>query len=145
MGSGGAAHDELIAVCAMAVRAACRRMTPPYLKALGDSIGQACDVPAGMSWDRRAAAHTEIINLLADTAANPALGVLLRDVPGHLHHLMVTAGPACSEAILSSRRRLLTLMRAGDAEGAAGEMEQHLRCLARMRGPVPGSPAGLAV
>lgn len=106
MESGGVAHDELIAVCAMAVRAACRRMTPPYLK---------------------------------------ALGVLLREVPGHLHHLMVTAGPACGEAVLSSRRRLLTLMRAADAEGAAGEMEQHLRSLARMRGPVPGSLAGIAV
>jgi hypothetical protein len=33
---------ELIQVCAMAARVACRRMTPRYLKALHDSIEQAC-------------------------------------------------------------------------------------------------------
>ena len=42
---------------------------------------------------------------------------------------LVTVGPAADGIILSSRRRLLDLIRVGDADGAAAEMEQHLRRL----------------
>ena len=118
--------DELIRVCAVAARVACRRMTPPYLKALHDSVEQACCLPSGFDWDRKAAAHAEIVNLLADAAADPALAVLVRDVPGQLHDLMVTVGPAAGGIIAGSRRRLLARLQAGDADGAAREIEQHL-------------------
>jgi DNA-binding GntR family transcriptional regulator len=110
--------DELIRVCAVAARVACRRMTPRYLKALHDSVGQACCLPSGFDWDRKAAAHAEIVNLLADAAADPALAVLVRAVPGQLHDLMVTVGPAAGGIIAGSRRRLLALLEAGDADGA---------------------------
>jgi DNA-binding GntR family transcriptional regulator len=118
--------DELIRVCAVAARVACRRMTPRCLKALHDSVEQACCLPSGFDWDRKAAAHAEIVNLLADAAADPALAVLVRDIPGPLHALMVTVGPAAGGIIAGSRRRLLTLLQAGDADGTAREMEQHL-------------------
>lgn len=118
--------DELIRVCALAVRVACRQMTPRYLKALHDSVEQACCLPPGFDWDRKVAAHAEIVNLLADTAGDPVLALLLRDVPGQLHDLMVEVGPAASGITAGSRRRLLALIRAGDADGAAGEMEQHI-------------------
>jgi DNA-binding GntR family transcriptional regulator len=36
------------------------------------------------------------------------------------------AGPAADDIIASSRRRLLALIRARDADGAGREMEQHL-------------------
>jgi DNA-binding GntR family transcriptional regulator len=140
--------DELIRVCAVAARVACRRMTPRYLKALNDSVGQACCLPSGFDWDRKAAAHAEIVNLLADAAADPALAVLVRDVPGQLHDLMVTVGPAAGGIIAGSRRRLLVLLQAGDADGAAREIEQHLggllwmRRVSRRRAPVQ---AGIAV
>jgi hypothetical protein len=127
------AGDELIGVCAVAARAACRGMTPRYLKALHDSVEQACCLPSGFDWDRKAAAHAEIVNLLADATGDPALAVLVRDVPGQLHDLMVAVGPAASGIIAGSRRRLLTLNRAGDANGAAREMEQHLGGLLWMR------------
>ena len=125
--------DELIRVCAVAARAACRRMTPRYLKALCDSVEQGCCLPSRFDWDRKAAAHAEIVNLLADAVADPALAVLVRDVPGQLHDLMVAVGPAASGIIAGSRRRLLALFRAGDADGAAREMEQHLGGLLFMR------------
>ena len=67
--------DELIRVCALAVRVACRRMTPRYLKALHDSVEQACCLPAGFDWDRKAVAHAEIANLLADAAGDPVLAL----------------------------------------------------------------------
>jgi DNA-binding GntR family transcriptional regulator len=132
--------DELIRVCAMAARIACQRMTPPYLKALHDSVEQACCLPSGYDWDRKAASHAEIVNLLADTVGDPALSVLLRGVPGQLHDLMVAVGPTASGIIAGSRRRLLALLRAGDGDGAAREMEQHLGALLWMRG-VSGRPS----
>jgi DNA-binding FadR family transcriptional regulator len=59
--------------------------------------------------------------------------VLVRAVPGQLHDLMVTVGPAAAGIIAGSRRRLLALLQAGDADGAAREMEQHLGGLLWMR------------
>jgi hypothetical protein len=57
--------DELIQACATAARLACRRMTPPYLKAMDDRVEQARGLPAGFEWDRKATVHAEIVNLLA--------------------------------------------------------------------------------
>jgi hypothetical protein len=125
--------EELIRVCAVAARVACQRMTLRYLKALHDSVEQARCLPSGFDWDRKVAAHAEIVNLLADAAGDPALAVLVRDVPGQLHDLMVAVGPAASSIIAGSRRRLLALLRAGDADGAAREMERHLGGLLWMR------------
>jgi GntR family transcriptional repressor for pyruvate dehydrogenase complex len=129
--------DELTRVCALATRVACQRMTPPHLNALRDSVEQACCLSARTAWDRKATAHAEIVNLLADVAAEPILALLVRNVLGELYDLMITVGPVASGIVASSRRRLLALIAAGDADGAMREMEQHLkgllwmRCLAR--------------
>jgi DNA-binding FadR family transcriptional regulator len=138
--------DELIRLCVTAARIACLRMTPQYLKALQDSFEQACRLPARFQWDRKVTAHAEIFNLLADAAGDPVLGALLRDVHGHIHDLMLTVGPAADGIVLGSRRRLLALMRAGDADGAAREMEHHLGGLLFMRRLSRRSaPSGIAV
>jgi hypothetical protein len=108
-------------------------MTPPYLKLLGDSVEQACGMPAGYCWDRKATAHAEIVNHLADAAGDPDLALLLQNTPGQLYDLMVTVGPASGGIIAGSRHRLLALMRAGDDDGAAREMERHLGSLLWMR------------
>jgi DNA-binding FadR family transcriptional regulator len=118
--------DELIRVAGLATRVACQRMTPRYLKALSDSIEQVCCLPATFAWDRKATAYAEIVNILADAAADPVLALLARNLPGHLYELIVTAGPAADDIIASSRRQLLALIRARDADGAGREMEQHL-------------------
>jgi DNA-binding GntR family transcriptional regulator len=126
---------ELIRVCALVTRVACRRMSPQYLKVLQDSVEQASCLPTGFEfdWDRKAAAHAEIISVLADTATDAVLRALVRDVPAHLHDLMIAIGPLASGIIAGSHRRLLALLQAGNAEGAAGEMEQHLGSLLWMR------------
>jgi GntR family transcriptional regulator, transcriptional repressor for pyruvate dehydrogenase complex len=116
-------------MCGLAACIACRRMTPQYLKALSDSVEQACCLPAGFAWDRKATAHAEIVNLLADSAADPLLVLLVRNVPGYLYDLMVTVGPAADGIIASSRRRLLALIGARDADGAGREMERHVEGL----------------
>jgi DNA-binding GntR family transcriptional regulator len=120
-------------VCVLVTRVASKRMSPRHLKLLHDSVEQACWLPTGFDWDRKATAHAEIVNLLADTAADPVAALLARNAPGQLHDLMMAVGPAASGIIAGSRRRLLALLQAGDADGAADEMEQHLGGLLWMR------------
>lgn len=121
--------EGLIQVHAMATRIACLRITAPHLKALRDSVERASALPARSGWDRKAAAHAEIYHLLARLADDPAMTPVLKGGTGFIHDLMTAVGPAADGMITSSRRRLLTHLRAGDADGAALEMEQHLRGL----------------
>jgi DNA-binding GntR family transcriptional regulator len=122
--------DELIRWCALATHAACSRMTAPQLKALQDSVGQARSLPARSAWDRKAVAHAQILSLLADAITDPPVpAMLLNRAVGTVYDLIVTIGPAADGIILSSHRCLLELIRDGDAEGAAAEMERHLRRL----------------
>ena len=60
--------EQLIPVLAAAARIACRRMTALQLKALHDGVQEAHRIPAALGWDRKAAAHAEIFNVLADAA-----------------------------------------------------------------------------
>jgi GntR family transcriptional regulator, transcriptional repressor for pyruvate dehydrogenase complex len=124
--------DWLISLHAAVARDACARMTQPGLKALQDSVEQAACLSARFQWDRKATAHAEIFNLLADISGDAALSRNATGTTAHMYHLVVTVGPAADGIILSSRRRLLEKMRAGDADGAASEMEDHLRGLAFM-------------
>jgi DNA-binding FadR family transcriptional regulator len=131
----------------MATRAACIRMTARHLKALQDSVGQACCLPTTFAWDRKAAAHVQIFNLLADVAADhPIPAMLLNGAVGAVYDLMVEAGPGADGIITGSRNRLLALIRAGDGEGAAAEIKRHLRAL-RFMAQLPNSsaPDGIAV
>ena len=50
---------------------------------------------------------------------------------------MVAVGPAADGIILSSRRRLLALIRAGEADDVAREIEQHLAGPVLDAAPVP--------
>lgn len=139
--------DELIRWCTLATRAACLRMTAQHLTALQDSVGRARTLPARFAWDRKATAHAQIFNLLADVITDrPVPALLLNRAVGAIHDLMLTVGPAADGIVLSSRRRLLDLIRAGDADGAAAEMEQHLRRLHFMwRLSRSSEPGGIAV
>lgn len=121
--------DELIEVQISAAHIACGRITAPHLKALYDSVEQACRIPAALWWDRKAAAHAEIFNVLADAADDPLAGAALGSGVGLAYDLMLAAGPAADGMIISSRQRLLTHLCAGDSEAAALEMENHLRVL----------------
>ena len=76
--------DELIRRCSAAVRVACLRMNPRYLKALRDSVEQARRMPSRFTWDPKAAAHAEIFDLLADVAGDAVPAVPLRDARGHI-------------------------------------------------------------
>jgi GntR family transcriptional repressor for pyruvate dehydrogenase complex len=135
-------EEGMIQAQAMAARTACARMTTLHLGALHDSVEWACGLAGKSQWDRKAAAHAEIFSLLADVVDDPLLAPLLTAGPGYMRELMLAVGRAADGMIVSSRRRLLAHMRAGDGEGAALEMEKHLRGLLYMwRLALPGSKA----
>jgi DNA-binding FadR family transcriptional regulator len=131
---------DLIEAQAMAARVACEQMTGPALTAMRDSMQRTSSLPARPGWERKATAHAEIFRLLADAAGTP--GALPREA-GLVRDLMLTVGPGADGLITSSRRRLLACLQAGDPDGAAAEMEDHLRVLhfmARLASrPVPPS------
>ena len=133
-------EDVMIQAQAMAARIACARMTTLDLRALHDSVERACRLEARFQWDRKAAAHAEIFSLLAGAVDDPLLAPLLSGGAGYVREVMLAVGRAADGIITSSRRRLLASLRAGDGEGAALEMERHLRGLLYMwRLALPGS------
>ena len=126
-------EEGLISMQATTARIACQRMTARHLRALSDSVEQAACIPARFQWERKATVHAEFFNLLGDATGDPVLARLAGSATGWMHDLAVTVGPAADGIILSSRRRLLDRLRARDADGAAHEMEHHLRGLHYMR------------
>jgi DNA-binding FadR family transcriptional regulator len=121
--------DELIQGQVAAIRIACRRMSARRLEALHQSVEQARLLPARFGRDRKAAAHAEIFNLLADAVRDPALRQVLNSGVGLVHHLMMTAGPAANGVVAASRPRVLACFAAGDPDGAADKLESELRVL----------------
>ena len=124
--------EQIIQLYARVTRTACMRMTPQHVAALQSSLDQSCCLSARHQWDRKATAHAEMFNLLADAAAEALPSSLLSSATGRVHDLMITVGPGADGIILNARRRLLALIRVGDADGAADEIELHLRVLSFM-------------
>jgi GntR family transcriptional regulator, transcriptional repressor for pyruvate dehydrogenase complex len=137
--------DELIRQQVLAARIACEQLTGPALKRLLSSVSRACSLPTKPEWERKAAAHAEIFRLLADVAGGPAAAGWSGGQTRLIRDLMRAVGPAVNGMITSSRRRLIDRLRAGDADGAAQEMEIHLRTLYYMwRLAQPGGAASSA-
>jgi hypothetical protein len=63
---------------------------------------------------------------------DPLLAPLVTGGAAYVREVMMAVGRAANGMIVSSRQRLLAHMRAGDGEGAALEMERHLRSLLYM-------------
>ena len=132
----------MIQAQAMAARIACARMTMLHLTELHDSVERACGLRGRSQWDRKAAAHAEIFRLLADVVDDPLLAPLLTGGGAYMREVMLAVGRGADGMIVSSRRRLLAHLRAGDGDGAALEMERHLRGLLYMwRLALPGRQA----
>jgi GntR family transcriptional regulator, transcriptional repressor for pyruvate dehydrogenase complex len=122
-------EEAMIRAQAIAAGIACTRMTAQHLNALHKSVERASCLAAGSQWDRKATAHAEIFDLLANVADDPTLTPLLKGGAAYVLELMLAVGRAADGMIVSSRRRLLAHVRAGDWEDAALEIERHLRCL----------------
>jgi DNA-binding GntR family transcriptional regulator len=122
-------NEELMQVLAIATRIACAAITSQGRAALQASLDQACAVPAGLGWERRAAAHAEFFNVLADAADDPRLALMLSHGAGYAYDLMIGAGRSADGIVTNSRKRMLAHLHAGDADDAALEMEKNIRTL----------------
>ena len=123
---------ELIRVQVQAARIAGEHISASALKRVLDSVDRACALPAKPGWERKAAAHAELFRLLADVAGGPVTSGAAGGQARLIRDLMCAVGPGANGMISSSRRRLIDQLRAGDADGAALEMEYHLRTLRYM-------------
>jgi DNA-binding FadR family transcriptional regulator len=104
-------------------------MSPPRLKALRESLEETCRLPADTGWERKAAAHATFFAVLAEAADDPVVAPVLVSGAEVAYDLMITAGRAADGIVINSRRRFLECLRAGDPDGAALELEDHLRIL----------------
>jgi DNA-binding FadR family transcriptional regulator len=100
---------------------------------LHDSVERACGLRGRSQWARKAAAHAEIFSLLADIVDDPLLAPLMTGCTAHIREVMLEIGRAADGMTVSSRRRLLAHLRAGDGDAAALEMERYLRSLLYIR------------
>jgi DNA-binding FadR family transcriptional regulator len=135
-------EETLIGLQSAATRIACKRMTAQHLNALHASVEQASCLSARHDWERKATAHAELFNILGDSTGDPVLARLVSSATGWLHDLVMTVGPRADGIILSSRRRLLRHLSAGDADGAAREIEHHLMGLHYMERLACGASSG---
>ena len=119
----------MISLLSAATRSACRRLTPQHLNALDASVERASCLSARHDWQRKVTAHAELFTTLGDLTGDCDLARLVSSAVGRLQDLVMTVGPVADGIILSSHRRLLRELRAGDAEGAAREVERHLEVL----------------
>jgi len=119
----------MISLLSAATRSACRRLTPQHLNALDASVERASCLSARHDWQRKVTAHAELFTTLGDLTGDCDLARLVSSAVGRLQDLVMTVGPVADGIILSSHRRLLRELRAGDADGAAREVERHLEVL----------------
>ena len=112
-------------------RLACKRRTRPDLAALEANVSAAEAATEKRELARRAEINYEFHRLLARATKNPVLIVLTDALMEMTRHFVETIGYQPNRYVLPSRRRLLALLRDGDAEGAAKEMEQMLKRLQR--------------
>jgi WhiB family transcriptional regulator, redox-sensing transcriptional regulator len=99
------------------------------LSILYASVARATGLPPRVRWEHRAAAHAEIFSLLAECSGLPGQPSQDGRTSDLAYDLMVTVGPACHGMVLNSRQRLLGHLRARESDGAAREIEDHLRVL----------------
>jgi DNA-binding GntR family transcriptional regulator len=129
----GMLMDEgLIRAQAMAVRTACAWLPAHRVSDLHERVDRASSSWASSPWEHRAVAHAHNFVLLADASGDPVVSPVLRGAADMMRELLLAVGPGANGMIVSSRRRLLERLRAGDPEGAALEIEQNLNTLCFM-------------
>jgi DNA-binding FadR family transcriptional regulator len=108
-------------------RTACIQRTENGLRVLRESVDRASQVSG--AWETRAAAHAEFLRLLAYVTGGSAYYLLAQLISGSVRDIITRAGPGAGELISGTHRRLIQLLEARDAEGAAEEMERYLALL----------------
>jgi GntR family transcriptional repressor for pyruvate dehydrogenase complex len=113
------------------VREACRRAKPQDLDALEANVEEAAQATRKGDFALRAQKHLEFHRMLARMTGNPIMMIVMNGVLDVLAHFIGRIGEQDNPFVLPSRRRLMKLLRARDADGAVAEMTSHLKRLQR--------------
>ncbi len=123
------------------VRVVCERATEEALAELECNVSQAVAAEKAGENFKRSMLHLEFHSLLARATRNPLLTIAMDGIMGIMREFVLTLGiPEKSDSLLiPSRKRLLTYLRARDADAAEDEVGKHLKrvhknYLSRMNG-----------
>jgi DNA-binding FadR family transcriptional regulator len=111
---------------------ACRRATEADLAELAANIDAAERLTAAGHLEDKAVLNIDFHNILARATGNPVLALIMDPLTDLVDRLSRQVDADETEEIIRSRRRFLALLRARDAEGAAAEMDAHLKRLHRL-------------
>ncbi|HYS63334.1 MAG TPA: GntR family transcriptional regulator [Paraburkholderia sp.] len=128
-------HEHLtearMVVALATTRATCERGSEADLDALVNNVRAAETAVKAGNISERVSINLEFFRILANASRNPLL-IILTDALIEIQVLLLEVlTPAPSSTVMASRRRLLKHLLARDTEGAAGEMEVHLKALER--------------
>lgn len=113
------------------VRVACKRATRADMDALDANVAAAERAERADDIELRGRINLEFHRLLGRATRNPIMSIFMDAVVEILGHFVRVIGPYPNRFVLPSRRRFLKQFRARDDDGAAHEMEMHLRRLQR--------------
>ena len=114
---------------AVVVREACNRASTDDIAALRRNVDETAAAMAADDFALRAEKNIEFHRLLARMTGNPIIEVLVNAVLDVLREFIRSIGAYPNHHVLPSRRRFIARVEAGDAEGAAAEMQASLERL----------------
>ena len=110
----------------LVVRVVCERGSDEDIQALEANVARAAQADADNDFEERQRLHREFHLILAKATRNPIIEITMEGVMELMGLFVARIGPSENAFTLPSRRRLISCLRARDAEGASREMAQFL-------------------
>jgi DNA-binding FadR family transcriptional regulator len=114
------------------VRVVCERASGEDLDALTANVDEAERLTQLGDWNGKMLVHLEFNKLLARATQNPLMIIVSDSMHDIVRSVVSAVGPTRSEFMVQARRRLLSHLRARDADAAEGEMRDYLTHLHRI-------------
>ena len=114
------------------IRVACDRATAADYAALEADIDKAEQLTLKGDFTRRHSYISEFYRILAEATHNEVVVMLVESLSELTRAQLAKVSPAPRSDVIAVRRKVVSLMRAGDADGAVKEMVAHLRRLDRL-------------
>jgi DNA-binding FadR family transcriptional regulator len=112
--------------CGLVIRVAGPRLTEADFAALEANIAEGAQLSAAEERLQRALVFTRFYDILAQASDNPVLAVVMESLTSLLRSVIPRLETPDHTFVIRGRRRLLTLIQAGDIEGAAAELDRYL-------------------
>jgi GntR family transcriptional regulator, transcriptional repressor for pyruvate dehydrogenase complex len=107
-------------------RVASERGTETDFDLLAENINDAERLGEAGDWDARSEVNHEFLNLLAVACHNPILLMVQQAITDVIREFVSAVGPTRDTRVLSSKRKLVKVLRQRNADAAAAQMEAHI-------------------